>query len=57
MFNCKQLIKHNIGYITSIIKQYINYNKTIINLFTKYKAQKNPSLLDLDFSIVCMSSY
>ena len=57
MFNCNDLIKHNIGYITFIIKQYIDYNNTINYLFTKYKAQKNPSLKDLDFSIVCMSSY
>ena len=29
MFNCKLLVKHNIGYITFIIKQYINYNVSI----------------------------
>ena len=27
MFNCNILIKHNINYITFIIKQYIDYNK------------------------------
>ena len=40
MFNCNILIKHNIDYITFLIKQYINYNNTINYLFTKYKAKK-----------------
>ena len=40
MFNCKLFIKHNIGYTTFIIKQYIDYNNTINYLFTKYKAKK-----------------
>ena len=40
MFNCKTFIKHNIDYITFIIKQYIDYNNTINYLFTKYKAKK-----------------
>ena len=57
MFNCKSLIKHNIGYITFIIKQYINYNNTINYLFTKYKAKKNPSPKTWIFQIFCMSSY
>ena len=43
MFNCNTFIKHNIDYITFIIKQYIDYNNTINYLFTKYYAQKNPS--------------
>ena len=29
MFNCNALIKHNIDYITFIIKQYIESNNTI----------------------------
>ena len=57
MFNCNDLIKHNIGYITFIIKQYIDYNNTINYLFTKYKAQKKSKSEDLDFLNICMSSY
>ena len=30
MFNCKLFIKHNIGYTTFIIKQYIDYNNTYL---------------------------
>ena len=40
MFNCNTFIKHNINYITFIIKQYIESNNTINYLFTKYKAKK-----------------
>ena len=57
MFNCNTFIKHNIDYITFIIKQYIDYNNTINYLFTKYKAQKKSKSEDLDFSNICMSSY
>ena len=49
-------IKHNIDYITFIIKQYIESNNTINYLFTKYKAKKiqvrRPGFLN-----ICMSSY
>ena len=38
MFNCKLLIKHNIGYITFIIKQYIDYNNTYIYFLPDGKA-------------------
>ena len=57
MFNYTTTIKHNIDYITIIIKQYINYNNTINYLFTKFKAQKKSKSEDLDFSNICMSSY
>ena len=57
MFNCNILIKHNIDYITFIIKQYIESNNTINYLFTKYYAQKKSKSEDLDFSNICMSSY
>ena len=49
MFNYTTTIKHNIDYITIIIKQYINYNNTINYLFTKFKAQKKSKSEDLDF--------
>ena len=51
MFNCNILIKHNIDYITFIIKQYIDYNNIINYLFTKYKAQKKSKSEDLDFHL------
>ena len=57
MFNYTTTIKHNIDYITFIIKQYIESNNTINYLFTKYKAQKKSKSEDLDFSNICMSSY
>ena len=56
IFNCNIFIKHNIDYITFIIKQYIDYNNTINYLFTKYKAKKI-QVRRPGFSFICMSSY
>ena len=57
MFNCNILIKHNIDYITFIIKQYIESNNTINYLFLPSIKQKKSKSEDLDFSNICMSSY
>ena len=45
MFNCNALIKHNIDYITFIIKQYIDYNNTINYYWCPLKTHKANNFL------------